>query len=545
MRPIIAGATFLTLLFLWPVLTHFSTHLTSHEDGLLISYLIHWVAHAIATGQNVYQVPFFHPFANTLAYSDPFFSTGLLSIPLLWLTSNLVIIHNIHLVIGTITTFMSMYFLSKLVTQSKAAALISALIFTFSSLHFMYVVHLHTYLIAGLPMSLYFFLTWLKTHRWHHLTWAAVAFLYQALNAPMTGFFVAFIFLILLIQKNIRHQLWLKKEIVLAVGLGVALICGVLYRPYFQVSREFNYTRSIRDTAHFAHSLNYFWQPESLLLLGLLASLWYRQRKIITPSAITADKPVLSLKTQVVIAAVGAILMLGPALKINDQTFKLFGFPIPLPYAVLYYVIPGFQAFRTSSRWITLFNFGLSLIIGSLLSRTQLKRYQIWFISITLVGFFWLTQVPSLQLFPIPQTLPTIYEQVKARPETVLAEFPVFSWGMAPFQYLEADRYQAQIFHHKRVYNGATGFTPPARLAEWDDMWLNFPASSTIDLLREAGVELVLVDFSIYDHLAAAGFNYANHPSPTGQEMRSLVENQSRLQTLSCTETACLYTIQP
>ncbi len=63
--------------------------------------------------------------------------------------------------------------------------------------------------------------------------------------------------------------------------------------------------------------------------------------------------------------------MLGPALKIHDQTIKIVGLPIPLPYGIAYYLIPGFQAFRASSRFIILLGFGLSLLIPCLLQNNR------------------------------------------------------------------------------------------------------------------------------------------------------------------------------
>lgn len=523
------------------------THLPSREDGMLISFLIYWVAHATQTGQNLYQLPIFYPFSQTLAYSDPYLTTGWLSLPLFWFTENIVLVHNVNLVAGTMAAFFGMYLLVEWLTKSKAAAIISALTFTFSSLHLHYIVHLHTYLIAGLPFSFYFFLRWHKSLRWRLLLGSAGCFLYQALNAPMTGFFLAFTFLMTLTQGNIRQQLWQNKIQVAVIGLATLILTLFVYQPYFEVSQEFNYNRSIRDAAHFAHSVNRFITPESLLLLSLMLILGYRSRKVLPliNEVKSANPPFgLTLRTQFLIAALGAVLMLGPVLKVNDQTFKIFNWPIPLPYAVLYYLVPGFQAFRTSSRWITVFNFGLSLMIGTLLARSQLKRLQLIFIGLTLTSFFWLTQAPSLQLFNIPQTQSAIYDLVKTRPEPALAEFPVFSWRMEPHLHFETERYFAQIHHQKRLYNGASGFTPPIREHEWDELWLEFPSQSALAHLKHAGVSLILVDFGIYDQLAQANFVYLNHRSPTGLEIKALIDQQPSLKTLDCTETACLYTIQ-
>jgi len=536
----LASGVLLTLWFLFPVIQKLSTHLPSAEDGLLIAYIINWITQSLVSARNIYQVPFFHPFEHTLAYSDPFLSTGLLNIPLSWFTTNLVVMSNIHVLVGTVMCFASMFALSRLLHRSIAAAFLSASVFTFSSLHLHYVVHLHTYLIAGLPLMLYGYILWLRSNRWPWGILTLIAVLYQGLNAPMTGFFAVFMLGSTLVQADIRRVLWQRQKVVLASLLITALSLGLFYFPYFQVSQEFNYTRSIRDAAHFAHSVDRLLDPELLLLYCVIGWLWSTAGKKLPKT----DDIFLHTQTLVTIASIGVVLMLGPALKLQGETFKIFGLPIPLPYAVLYYVVPGFQAFRTSSRWIVLLNVGVSLLLGKLLSESRLPRAMQHGLVVTTLVFLWLAQVPSLKLYPINQSVPDIYHLVKAQPPSVLAEFPVFSWRMMPFTYHETDRLLYQQLHQQTLYNGASGFTPPARESDWDWLWQEFPASETLTHLQSQGVQLVLVNFSIYQRLADAKFMYAQHPSPTSGELRQAIEQQSRLQLISCTNDACLYTIQ-
>jgi hypothetical protein len=532
----------LTLVFLWPVFKNFSTHLPSYDDGILIGYLIHWIGQALLTGQNLYNVPFFHPFSQTLAYSDPFLSTGLISIPLSWLTHNLVILSNTNLILGSVTCVMGMYVLVWELSRSKLASLLAALVFTFSSLHFHYLVHLHTYLVAGLPVSVYFFLKWLRTDQRKYLVGAATCFLLQALNAPMTAFFLGFIYLPISIQPDIRQLLAQRWRSLVLTFVIVGGVCAAFYYPYFQVSKAFNYTRSIREAAAFGHSLNFFWRTETALLIGLALMGWYGSRQVPSKSQSRTEVTLKPL-TLVSVMLMGAVLMLGPVVKLNDQTFKILSLPIPLPYAVLYYLVPGFQAFRTSSRWVTVFNFGLSVLLGSWWGRINHHRGT----QVILVGglgvWLWLSQVPQLKLFVIPQTVDPIYTVVAQRPEKVLAELPVFSWNMTPFNSIEAERLLAQLHHGKTLYNGISGFTPPGREAAAGWLWQSFPQPETIEYFQSQGVELILVNYEVYDRARATGFTSEQQPAPESSTLRQALNQNPRLQLIECSLAACLYTI--
>src|SRR5258708_4737803 len=337
LRVLVLSAFFgavLTLLFFLPLLSHMSTHLSSREDGVLIAYLIHWVSSALLHHQNIFQVPFFYPYKNTLAYSDPFLSTALLNIPILFLTQNIVLANNVHLLLGTCFLFVGTALLSYELTDSLTAAFFTAITFTFSFFHFEQAVHLQTYLFAGTPFCIYFFLRWVREPRNIFLVAAALSFLYQALNSPMTGYFLVFMMAPFLLQKNLRQRLLQNKIFVAVVTCITVTIELWFYWPYVQVSKEFNYFLPFRDTPHFAQSLNIFFHPQIIILFALLLIFWIFRKP--------HQKRNIPIITMILI---GAVCMLGPVLKFNDQTIKIFQLPIPLPYFLAYYVVPGFKSF--------------------------------------------------------------------------------------------------------------------------------------------------------------------------------------------------------
>lgn len=528
--PVLIASTALTILFLRPILTHFSTHLTSRADGVFISWTIYTISEYLYQGKNIFNLPHFYPFQNTLAYSDPFLSTALLTLPLLSFTNNIVAIHNFHLIAGTIVMYVAAYLLAQQLKYSKIGSHFAALIFTFSAIHLHYTVHLQSYLLTGIPLTFYFLLRWIDEKRWLWLALTFGAFLYQAVNSPMSGFFLIFSLIPLFVGGKIFKMIATNWKLVSYYSMLTAIALAIFYIPYFAVSQQFEYVRSIRDTAHFAHSINRLFELDLFVVYALLFVLWRTKT--------TGIKS----KTHYYIIAIGTILMLGPVLKLSSETVKIFNTPIPLPHALLYYVIPGFKAFRDSSRWILVMNFGLAMLTGQLVTLSKLRNW-VKIVFFTLLCFMYYGfAIKNIQLYPIPNKIPQIYEVVQNRPENVLAELPVLSWRMMPYAYLENDRLLYQTFHKKTLYNGVSGFTPPTKEKQWDWLWKEFPSKNSIEYLQNEDIELVIVHYWLYEKMFVDNFEYLNTKSPSTSLLKQKINNQLVL--ISCKQNSCLYRIR-
>jgi len=533
-----------TYIFLHPVFQNFSTHLASRADGVFISWTIFTVSNYLAIGKNIYNLPIFYPFTSTLTYSDPFLSTALLTLPILSFTKNIVVLSNFHLITGTIFMFISSYLLALELKFSKVGSYFSTIFFTFSTIHLHYVVHLQSYLLAGIPLTYYFSIKWFNHKKWYWLMFAFVAFIYQTLNSPMSGFFIIFALAPLLIQilfTNESREL-IKKNISLIIyysALTIATI-AIIYTPFFINANQFNYTRTIRDTAHFSHGIERIVNMDFIAVYLLIFILFLTRKKVINKTSFPLNsKIILSIIT------IGLFLMLGPVLKLNNQTIKIFQkIPIPLPYSILYFVIPGFKAFRDSSRWILLLNFGLSLLFGQLVTYSNINKNIKYLILLLFTIFLYQSSLKMIKLYPIPINPPKIYELVRLRPENTLVEFPIFTWSMNPYAYLENDRLMYQTFHKKILYNGVSGFAPPSREKQWDTIfWTDFPKSNVIDQLDIDGIELVIINFDIYNEMYSTNFEHSRFQSPSILELKKLVNLQTNLQLIQCIEEKCLYKI--
>ena len=80
----------------------------------------------------------------------------------------------------------------------------------------------------------------------------------------MSGYFILFSYLVIFLYKYINKRketirIVTKKNILLIIFAFVLLIPIAL--PYYSVSKEFNYTRDIRDAIHFALQPEDFFYP--------------------------------------------------------------------------------------------------------------------------------------------------------------------------------------------------------------------------------------------------------------------------------------------
>lgn len=484
----------LTAVFLWPILNKTSDHLYSRQDGILVAWLINWGSQSLATGQNFFNAPFFHPYQNTIGYSDLFLPTAIFNLPLILFGSNNIIFNqNLHLIAGSVVIFFGHYLLAKEVFKKQNLAILSATIFSFTHVHLDYMAHLHVFLLAGLPFGTYFLLRFEKTGRTRYLLGLALACLYQFLNSVMSGYFLTIILAIFIVFKSeLRKKLFSNSRKIFPLLVGSLLLVGFFYWPYFQIKNQFEFTRTIRDAAHFAFGIEKFFEAEMIFLVALITSLLFTLKK---------NKKQNWLPIFLTITLTGLILMLGPALKIFGQTIKIFHLPIPLPYGLAFYLIPGFQAFRASSRFIILFGFGSSLLIPYLLENNKYfanlnKKVQNkvgWTIAALMIISLWLMRLPKQKIFYANPQTPSIYEVVKNRPEKVLAEFPTYVWSQTSDYFHEADRLLYQAYHQKKLYNGFSGFAPPERENLWHTLSHQLNTPDAIAHLKKSGVELVLL----------------------------------------------------
>src|SRR5262245_4060667 len=127
----------------WPQALHLHTHIAAHDDALLSLWRLNWIAHALTTDpRHLFDGNIFYPHAGTLAYSDATLIEGLLATPWLAVHANGVLVYNLVLLTGIVTSGVGMFVLVRHLTTSTAAAVVSAAIFTLAPYRVEHFVHL-------------------------------------------------------------------------------------------------------------------------------------------------------------------------------------------------------------------------------------------------------------------------------------------------------------------------------------------------------------------------------------------------------------------
>ena len=517
----------------YPLLYHLGDRATGMGDELLIAWIHGWVQHQILHNPlQLFDANIYYPFINSLAYSDAFITTSLLTFPLSLLLKEPIVAVNATLISSLVLLGMSVYLLTYFFVKDMVYSALAGLLIIFSPVVLDKYVHIQMLAIYFVPLSILSFFSFLKTRKERYLILSMILFILQTYNSFMPGYFIVFaigITTILYLFKNKPLFLitFTKRRMVI-IGLAFLALIPVAI-PYYQVSREYNYTRDIRDTIHFAL------QPEDLLitnqfsrLSGILNQELFpytlpEKNVEIKPGFIGAVFSILvllstififrrwkvlshALQATVLTAAFGLTLSFGPFLHLGRMTIHE-PFPIPLPYLFFYYVAPGFQGFRNSARFEMLFVILASVIVVFVLYQIlKRKRLVVQYLTVGVLCLLVILEYHGpihFQQIPQRKEFPKVYEWLKTTPkEAVIIEIPVFTWDIQPAVFKENMReYYATVDFRKRV-NGASGYSPE----EWQNMvkrqLVTFPDESSIAELKAIGVNYIIVHTTDYDEVA-------------------------------------------
>lgn len=517
----------------YPLLFHLGDYATGLGDELLLAWIQSWVVHALFTNPlNLFNANIYYPYPNSLAYSDLFLGSSLLTYPFVLLTGQPIAANNSLYIFSLLFLGFSIFLLAYYLTRDFFASLLAGILVVFSPATLGNYVGLQILSIAGVPLSILFFLVFLDTKKTKYLLISLLFFLLQTYNSFLPGYFILFSFIIILLYRFSKKKknllLLLTKRNIVSVLITFVLLIPVVI-PYYQVSSEFHYVRDIRDTIHFAlqpedllyssnssrlavflntlpinkHSQNSEYKPGylgivfSLLTLFVLCFLLIKRKKI-----------GINEKIFLTIALVGIILSLGPFLHLGRQTIH-HPFPVPLPYLLFYYVLPGFNGIRNSARWEMLFIVAMPITISLVISQTFKKikvPVKIFLYVLLFLGIFseFTHNIPYVK---VQQTsnFPQIYSWMNTTPQNaVFIQMPIYTWNMQPYVYVENLREYESTVEFRRMVNGASGYSPQP----WQNLVISlmseFPSQQSIKTLDSIGTNYIIVHKNEYDTLNRA-----------------------------------------
>jgi hypothetical protein len=377
----------------WPLLPQLATSLPGTGDAQLQAWTIAWNIHALqTTPSQLWNAPIFYPYPDTLAYTDNHLLLSLLVAPLVLVTNNPLLAHNLLVLLSFALSGWAVYCLSRQLTDRAWPAFIAGAAFAFCAYRLAHVIQLNLLQTAWLPFALLFLIRLLRPTsagggRLHDALLCGLFAGIQCATALYYAFFAAAVlagYSTLWLLEQGWH--WLRKRqtppwrSIAYLGLAgmLALLIALPFTiPYTRVYASLGIVRSPRELDNWSAPLRAYWSVESRnLLYGPLGERFVDNGEMVLFPGLLITLLglaglLLSLRTRhalfwALLISCAFVLSLGTGVR-----FERYGepLPIPLPYNLLYSRLPGFGALRVPARWGLLVSLGLAVLAAFALAR--------------------------------------------------------------------------------------------------------------------------------------------------------------------------------
>ena len=116
----------------WPLAARARDHVFGVGTPPLNVWALGWVLHELPRHPlQLFDANAFHPYANSLAFSEHLFVPALLAAPWVWLTGNLVLAHNLVLLATLATAGFAMFLLARELTGVPTASFAAGVLYAF------------------------------------------------------------------------------------------------------------------------------------------------------------------------------------------------------------------------------------------------------------------------------------------------------------------------------------------------------------------------------------------------------------------------------
>ncbi|MGE5359196.1 MAG: hypothetical protein ACM3NQ_09270 [Bacteroidales bacterium] len=471
---------------------------TDLGDPVFSVWRLAWVAHQLAHDPlHLFDANIMHPSRFALAFSDSLLLPNVVAAPLVWLGMRPITVHSLWLLASFVLAGACMYLFVRAATKNRAAAAVAGVAFAFYPYRFDQYCHFEQMFSFWMPLALWSLHRTITGGRLRDglLTGAAIAAQYLS-GMYLGAFFVVWLVPVWLVLA-LGHHAWRGSLKPLAAGAVLAAVLVAPTVPSHLAARNAVGERTRFDVAAYSA------QPRAYLVPGA-ARVTYRDTLGRAPHEAEGD-----LFPGVLIVVL-ALVALWPPLSVSrvayivalvvafDASLGVHGFLFP----ALYNLLVPFRAFRVPARFSMLVGLSLALLAGFGMARltARVRRPALRGALTVAVCFalLWEGRV-ALELEPIYQTVPGVYSFFDSRPESVIAVLPAPPVGTA-LQNFECAYMYYSTFHWHRLVNGYSGAWPRDYF-EWRDEMLRFPTDAGVKMLRDRGVEYLVVLEGFYGHV--------------------------------------------
>ncbi|MCZ6745744.1 MAG: hypothetical protein O7C74_00840 [Acidobacteria bacterium] len=421
-----------------------------------------WLGEALRSGQDPwFTTAVFYPAGTSLGFHPTGFLYGLISLPfqmLLGVATGVVLAYNLITLASLALAAWFTFLLARRLGAGDLPALLAGLIYSFSAYHFWHLGRLHVGGIEFLPL---FMLALLGLVARDVRPWraglatggAGVLLLYSSLTNFSSAILMTVSLAGILLLRDRRRLLHRRVLVGAAVAAAVILLAALPFlHAWIAYPAPVRGARSVdENTTYSADLLGYVVPGHNSVPYGFLAPFLDSARTVRGEETFTGFLPWLLLpfafmgdrRTRpwrwLILAAVFGLLSLGPFLKILGHETGL-----PLPYRLLYEVVPLLKVNRTPVRYAAPFLLFLAVLAGLGARHLEQRFPRAWVMPLLLLvglgeGLFHVPLTPR-------QEAPAVYAQV-ADSDGVVINVPLYHARV------ERRLMYHQIFHGRPVTN--------------------------------------------------------------------------------------------
>jgi hypothetical protein len=522
-RAVGLGYVAAALVFTWPLALHFGAALPAVFNGidpLLQAYVLGWGQHALVTAPlGVFDAPMFHPERRTLTYMDALLGQAVLTLPLRALSLNVAAAYDALVVASFAASGWTAYRLLRYLGASRPAAFACGLLYVASPYRMSNLGNLNLLHTQLVPLALLFGIRFARRGRTRDLAGAAGVVAVQTAFGWYYAFHLAIALALLGGWARFRRWPGLTpfpwRRVLAAAALTAVVVLPLAWPYWVQHATVPGYRRSLGIAAlysadlldHVRHprenavaralglptgDLAYFpgFVALALAVVGGLAA-WRARRAAASAPGASADGYFGLL------GVTSFVLSLGPVLQAAGRRL-----PVPLPFAVLWFVVPGFTVLRAPGRFAGLALLALLVFAARGYDRLGVRLGPrgapalLAFVVALGVALGVSSPMPLVE-FPRPEELPAAHRWIAAQPGAfAILELPM---PASEAQETEGDarRQVWSLYHGKARADGVSGFVTPAHEA-FRSLMQSFPDDAAVRAIVERGVRFVIVRYGEY-----------------------------------------------
>ena len=483
--------------------------LADAPDTHLYLWTLAWDAYAFLHQPIlIFDANIYHPYPNTLAYSENLIGSALFAAPIIWLTGDLVLAMNLVALLTCMLCGTGAYLLARRWHLSPHAAFICGIVFAFAPPRFFRMGQLHTTAVQWIPFTLAFLHSYLERGRRRDLLLALACWTLQVLSSGHGAAFLAVAIVILLAWRLVFGQpvtwrQWLRD----CGAAGAYLIAPSIWilLPYRAAQADAGLRREyLSDAMPAVH--DFLASPSRVHV--------YLQEWLLGEPVNNTANAFLFPGILVVVLAVIAVISWRPRRETRRASATGFFVVLALISTLMFvtwpvdtwrhvYWLPGFNFIRVPSRFILLVILCLGMLAAVAFDRHTRRFSNPWRLAAAVVVSLLLLAEYSSHPFggvPFVMDVPAIDRWLDTQPKPfVVAEMPVPSPGNLGA--LERSQTRAMLHstaHWQKTVHGYSGIRRPLH----DQLYLDlteFPGGPSIAALRNVGVTHVVVHSDYYE----------------------------------------------